>query len=194
MLGLTRKHGQCEKVKGYSLQVVKTQTQCIKSVSQTTVLRDKSELKENWGLSTECVRLVDASRLSLECIASPLECTTDSLCYAYPNRRNCFCQDPNSPECKALKVCRRGLADPVESVDPKCTGRHILDEHCPCSLSILRPDCSCTVFPRNPGCPCDRDPNSLVCRDLLRTAEIAQLKTSLILTEASRATKVLRGG
>ncbi|KAF7458103.1 Cysteine-rich secretory protein family protein, partial [Cryptosporidium felis] len=200
-IGMVRKNGQCEKVKGYNLEVVKSQVHYIKTVTNTTNTSiedvtpplDNENNKKNEGFSQECIEEAKLNGLSIKCIANPLKCSSHTLCYAYPNRKNCYCSDEKSKQCQALRICRRDLKDFIESVKPNCTGRHILSENCPCSKNILSLECSCSIFPQNPGCPCDKEPRSLICRDLLRTSEAAQIKTSLALTDALGTSRTLRG-
>lgn len=206
MVGMVRRNGSCDKVKGFDVEVSKAQIHYIKAVTNSTDSSDpktdsgpdssssrgeKDGLKQ--GFSQECVEQAKANDLSLKCIINPLKCSSHTLCYAYPNRKNCFCGDENSQQCQALKLCRRDLKSPVDFVIPQCTGRHALSEGCPCSRNIFSLECSCSVYPKNPGCPCDKEPRSLVCKDLLRVSEAAQQKVRYALSEVTRVSKTLRG-
>ncbi|KAL3127227.1 signal peptide-containing protein [Cryptosporidium hominis] len=202
--GMVRRNGNCEKVRGYSVEATKTQIHYYNAVTNTTGSSNQDSTIDNGSFegkkdkskqefSQECIDRANENGLSLKCIENPLKCSSHTLCYAYPSRKNCFCRDESSEKCEALKLCRRDLQNPVDFVNPNCTGRHALSEGCPCSKNIFSLECSCSVYPKNPGCPCDKEPKSFICKDLLRTSEAAQEKISFALSEVNRVSKTLRG-
>ncbi|OII74992.1 uncharacterized protein cubi_03102 [Cryptosporidium ubiquitum] len=204
-LGMVRRNGQCEKVNGYSVEVTRAQIHYFNTVTNATNSFDentKQNLDNNFegekektkrGFSQECIDQAKTNGLSLKCIANPLNCSIQTLCYAYPNRKNCFCGDEKSKKCEALKLCRRDLQDPVNFVNPNCTGKLALSKGCPCSKNVFSLECSCSVYPKNPGCPCDKEPKSLICKDLVRTSEAAQQKVNYALSEVNNVSRTLRG-
>ncbi|KAH7648446.1 extracellular protein [Cryptosporidium bovis] len=200
-IGMVRKNGQCEKVKGYNIEVARTQNHYIKVVTNSTegehktVIEKKPEEDDYFKhkFSRKCIEQARINGLLPKCIVNPMNCTLKTLCYSYPDRQNCFCDGNYPKQCEALKLCRKELTDIIKSVKPDCIGKNILSEKCPCSKNIFDLECSCSAYPNNPGCPCHKNPNSLICQDLMRNSEASQHKVSTALSEISRVSKTLRG-
>ncbi|EEA06769.1 uncharacterized protein CMU_014450 [Cryptosporidium muris RN66] len=205
-IGLVHRNGQCEHVLGFNSDIVKTQLDYIKTVVNKVKSLDylptlvdyptnnSQYLVTNGILSESCKIAIKSSGLTLKCVIDPLNCGSSVSCYTFPNNPGCYCNtDPQSPQCKALTICRRDLVPNIKAIQANCVGKNVLNFGCPCSTNIFSIECGCYVDPLNPGCPCDKDSKSLVCQDLLRTSSVALKKVTHILSEATKTGRILRG-
>lgn len=112
-----------------------------------------------------------------DCIQDPVLCIAhpeDSTCYTSPNLPGCFCDNPDSEQCDAIKICR-----PKIELDP--TAYCVINPYAPGCICVTQPSsphCGCYMNITNPGCPCDLNPLDQKCQCMRNPYTCSVLKSS----------------
>ncbi|KAH7648737.1 hypothetical protein RS030_111922 [Cryptosporidium xiaoi] len=113
----------------------------------------------------------------LDCIQDPVLCIAhpeDSTCYTSPNLPGCFCSDPNSEQCDAIRICR-----PKIELNP--SAYCVINPYAPSCICVTQPSspqCGCYMNITNPGCPCDVNPLDHKCQCMKNPYTCGILKSS----------------